>query len=77
MNSPVFYGITNRKGYHDCRHRRLTPGQVREMRALWADGLHNCHELARRFACDRKTVKSIVRGQSWRKMPNPTLWDVF
>jgi hypothetical protein len=77
MLNPVSYGRPGPKGYYSRLHRKLTVTQVNAMRTLWAGGLRNYHELARRFKCDRGTVKAVVEYRSWVKMPPATVWDAM
>lgn len=73
----AFYGITGayvRKLTADTRPTPLckgTPGakiteaQVREMRALWAQGA-TVADLASRFAIKRRNIYNVVQGKVWK-----------
>lgn len=49
--------------------RKLAPGQVVELRRLYAAGEMNLRELAQVFRIDHTTVSAIVRGETYREIP--------
>jgi hypothetical protein len=50
----------------DHSGRKLTEGQVREIRELYASGGHLLRELADRFAVSLTNVAAIVSRRSWK-----------
>jgi hypothetical protein len=47
--------------------KKMTPELVRELRQQAAQGV-NFHELARRFPISRTSVRTIVRGETWKEV---------
>ena len=54
-----FYGARN-------GNAKLTAGQVRQIRKLYAAGDETCRSLAERFKVGRQTVHNVVERVIWR-----------
>lgn len=55
--------------YKNSRAAKLTPGQVLEMRRLYADG-YSQGRLAREYQVSLNQVGRIVRGEVWQSLPS-------